>query len=100
MRVNECVHLAAVLQPFCPTEGSLDAGANFLKVVKSNAAVKNFQPFLYRVLNFFPLCLPSTVNLLLSPCSESFRINAFPLFVNPGFNFCEKQLLQANWYYF
>lgn len=42
--INECVHLAAVRQPFCPTEWSLVSGANFLKVVKSNAAMKMFQP--------------------------------------------------------
>lgn len=39
--IKECVYLAAVLQPFCPTERSLDSGAKFVKVIKSNAAVKN-----------------------------------------------------------
>lgn len=81
--INECVLLAAVRQPFCPTEWSLDSGANVLKVRKSNAAVKMFQPqpetiFVSSSLLFFPW-LPSTVNLLLSLCSKSCRINAFSL---------------------
>lgn len=78
--INECVLFAAVRQPLCSTEENLDLGANFLKVLKSNAAVKMFQPQpetpFVSSSPFFPW-LPSTVNLLLSPCSKSCRINDF-----------------------
>lgn len=54
--INECVLLAAVRQPFCPTEWSLDSGANFLKVIKSNAAVKMFQPQPETIFVSSPFC--------------------------------------------
>lgn len=95
--INECVLFAAVRQPFFPTEENLDLGANFVKVLKSNAAVKIFQPQpetpFVSSSPFFPW-LPSTVNLLLSPCSKSCRINDFsPLFVNTELDFCGKTLI-------